>query len=475
MLRNLIKDSAVYGGADLVIKALAFFAFPIIAAALSPSEFGLLELIITVTSLLGLIVNCGLNNAVARFYWDKDTQELERPIIVSSGFLAQIVFGILALIIGGLSLSLIVPEIKLMELPVTWIGLVSALILMVLSQWLRFLLDITRLHFAPWYFFILSLMSGVLGLGLGIIAVVLLGWGLDGLLAIQAISAFSTLPLGLWLVRKDLTLTISREWFMELTRFGYPFIFAGIAYWLFASMDRWMLAKMYSIEEVGIYSVAFRFASVVFFISNAFGRAWSPNAIKIRTDFPDTYREFYSQVLLLFLFVMLIVGGGVALFAGELIGVIMPAKYEASALPLAILCFGIVLQSTQQITAVGISIEKKTYLFVRLAWLTAIINFILNWNLIPLYGAQGAAWATLFSYLVLTAGYMYFTQKLHYLPIPWVKLLLIIFLGVCVLILSVTKNAIVISWETISFKIIFSILCMGIAWRVLPLKSLKRD
>ena len=52
VFRRLAKDSAIYGGADLVTKILSFFAFPIIAAALSPKAFGALELIFTVTALL---------------------------------------------------------------------------------------------------------------------------------------------------------------------------------------------------------------------------------------------------------------------------------------------------------------------------------------------------------------------------------------------------------------------------------------
>ena len=121
----------------------------------------------------------------------------------------------------------------------------------------------------------------------------------------------------------------------ELVQFGYPFIFAGMAYWLFGTMDRWMLASMTTIEEVGIYSVAFRFASAVLFVSAAFGQAWSPFAMKIRTDHPEQYQTIYGQILLLLLFVMLVIGGGLALFSGEAIGLIMPIEYQASALPLS--------------------------------------------------------------------------------------------------------------------------------------------
>ena len=124
--------------------------------------------------------------------------------------------------------------------------------------------------------------------------------------------------MGIWFIKKDLKLNKwNAKWAKELISFGYPFIYVGIAHWLFGYIDRWMLASMTSVEEVGIYSVAFRFASIVIFFSVAFGQAWSPLAIKIRTDYPVQYRAIYGQILLLLLFWLLSVGGIVSLFAGE--------------------------------------------------------------------------------------------------------------------------------------------------------------
>jgi O-antigen/teichoic acid export membrane protein len=306
---------------------------------------------------------------------------------------------------------------------------------------------------------------------LGVVVVVYLGWGLDGLLSVQALAAALALPIAILMVKKDITSRISMKWMRELTSFGYPFIFVGMAYWLFGSIDRWMLAAMSSVEEVGIYSVAYRFASIVLFVSMAFGQAWSPMAIKIRTDHPEFYRSIYSKVLLILLFSMLIVGGGVALFSGEIIGLIMPKEYFSSSIPLAILCFGIVLQATQQVTAIGISLEKKTFLFARLAWFTAIINATLNWFLIPYFGATGAAWATTISYCILTSSYFYYTQRLHPLPIDWLKLLIIMLLGGVIALVALFMNRSTISLNMLMLKSGIALACILLGWLVLPKRS----
>jgi O-antigen/teichoic acid export membrane protein len=109
LFRRLAKDSAVYGGADFLTKLLSFFAFPIIAAVLSPTAFGVLELIFTVSGFLGLIVNCGLNNAVQRFYWDKDTTAEQRPMVVTSGLAALFFFSLFAVLAGLIFVPFVLP------------------------------------------------------------------------------------------------------------------------------------------------------------------------------------------------------------------------------------------------------------------------------------------------------------------------------------------------------------------------------
>lgn len=425
VLRSLARDSAIYGGADLVSKVIAFFAFPAIASGIAPSEFGALELLLTAIALLGLAANCGLNNAVQRFYWDAQTLATQRPVLVSSGLAALSLLLLGAMALGGVALLAYSHWAANGTFSFSWIGLLAGLILMGASQLVQYLLDVTRLHMAPWRFVGIALVSRVMTAIAGVAAVVWLGFGLDGLVAAQAIVMVVAIPLALYAVRVDLTWRVDLDAARRLIQFGHPFIYAGLAFWLFGSTDRWLLASISDVEEVGIYSVAHRFASVILFLSLAFGQAWSPMAIKIRTDHPHSYRVLYADILLALLSAMLLVGGGVALFSLEIVTWLMPPEYQRAGLVLAVLALGLILQATMQVPAMGISIEKKTHLFARLSWLAALLNLILNLVMIPALGALGAAVATSLSYLFLTAAYFYYSQQLHPLPVPWGKILVL--------------------------------------------------
>ena len=472
MFKQLAKDSAIYGGADFVSKIVSFFTFPFIARALNPESFGFVELIMTSTALIAVVGNVGLNNSVQRFYWDSDVDQIEQKRIVSSGFFSLIgIFTALFVIISFVILVFF-PELGT-EFNFTWIGVFSALILMMGGQWTQYLLDVLRLQFKAWEYFSISIVSRVFSSILGLIFVVVYSTGIDGFLVAQASVVILVLPLAFYFVRKDFGIVyISKKWIVELFKFGYPFIFASLAYWVFSSQDRWMLASMSSVNEVGIYSVSFRFASVLMFISAAFGQAWSPFAMKLRVDRPTDYRELYGDILLILFFIMVFLGAVISLFSGEIIATLLGEKYIDSGLSLIVLVFSIVFQSTQQITGLGISLEKKTILFVHLSWITAGLNFIFNYLLIPYYGSLGASFATLISYMFLSGGYLYFTQKFHPIYFSYKKLVILILISVLILISSLFLFTTEFLFWTILIKVGLLILFLMFGFIIIPYKKL---
>lgn len=471
ILKSLAKDAAIYGAGDMIGKFVAFLTFPAIAAAMTPRDFGVLDLIMTSVALISLIIGSGISNSAQRYYWDANTALNERKTVVSTGFFIQIFFGLLFLLLSLIGYWAFSDILEKQDLPVTWIAVFSALILTPSTQWMVYIRDVTRLQHKPWNFLILSVLVKSISAILALVVVVFFDQGLDGYLLVQALILALSLPFGFWMIREDLTLAIDKGWLVELVKYGFPFIFVIIAHWLFGSMDRWMLAAMASVSETGIYSVSFRFSSLVVFVATAFGLAWSPQAIKIKTDHPEDYPKIYGNVLLYLIYVMLFFGGGLALFSGELIGIIMPEEYTSAAVPLAILSFAAVLQSSQQVTAVGISISKKTSIFANLAWITAAFNLVGNYILIPIYGSSGAALATALSYLILTIAYLYYTQKLHPLQILWKKILWLCFLGCVVAYVSTTYNSTSLHWNVIAIKCLFALTCMGLGAFALPFNA----
>lgn len=473
MLRQLIRDSAIYGGSDALARVVAFVTFPIIANALGSDGFGILELGTTIVMLGGLFVRCGMNNAVQRYYWDTQTPRGLRPVLVSSGLAVTLACGLVVSAFVFLVNPFMFRQAGVDPHALGWYGAIGLALLITLTQWAQYVQDVLRLHFAPWKFLGFSFATRALSAILSAAVLVWLHAAVGGVFLVQALVLLVSLPAGFWFIRRDLVGSIDPEWIRRLVAFGAPFILTEMAFWLFSSIDRWMLASMVGVKEVGVYSAAFRISMLASFLSLAFGMAWSPYAVKLKSEYPTQFRLIYAEILVLFIVVMLTIGGAIALFAGELLTMLLPAEFADAATPLVILAFCVVVQASQQITAVGISLSLKSHLFVYLVWGAAGFNVLLNMALIPSMGATGAAWSTLAAHLLLTCGYLVCTQFVYPIPFPVKRLLYLTGIGVVLLACALMLYSREFSFNRIAIKLVILFSCTSLCWLTVRLRVLQ--
>ena len=175
-----------------------------------------------------------------------------------------------------------------------------------------------------------------------------------------------------------------------------------------------MITRLLGLEDLGIYSSAFRIAGVGGMIAIGFQFALAPYIYQ-RYDEPETPQNIanlFRFVLTLSFSILLFLG----LFAEEIISRFVGADYGKSAVlffPLAIAtCLMQLL-----IFAPGLGIQKKTWQIFFIYTLGVIINTVLNFILIPLFDLWGAVLSTLISSFFNFALMLFFSHKNY--PIPY--------------------------------------------------------
>jgi O-antigen/teichoic acid export membrane protein len=420
VLKRFAKDVVIYGGVDFLFRLAQFAALPVYAHLLSVADFGLLALLTVTATLMGMLLNLGINNAVQRFYFDPEIEEADRPAVVSTGLAQLVLSGLLVTAVGGLVLLALHEEIRA-AWGIGWLLLLIVLLTALPEQLAQFMLDAVRLQFAPWKFCAIALIKNLSGVLLGLWLMIYWDLGLAGLLLGTLLAAVAAVPIGVLMIRRDLTLRIRRKLAGEIFRYGYPFVFAGAAYWVFGSMDRWMLMALTGPDQVGLFSIGFKLGSIVTFLIFAFSQAWSPYAFKAYGESPN-YRSIYARILSVWFFFLAFVGLGISLFGREVLMLLTPPEYWPAAPIIGICAAGLALYGTTFISNIGVSIERKTILLTYAAWLAAIANVLLNLALIPYLGAMGAAASTFLSYGVLAGSLLFWSQRLHPLPLEKAKL-----------------------------------------------------
>src|SRR5438093_12419376 len=82
-LGRLAGGTAVYGLADAVGKGLSLILFPIFTRIFTPREYGVMEVIGTVTLLISPVLALGLDNATTRHYYGAENRS-RGPVALAS-------------------------------------------------------------------------------------------------------------------------------------------------------------------------------------------------------------------------------------------------------------------------------------------------------------------------------------------------------------------------------------------------------
>ena len=85
-LKRLGKHSVIYGLGGLVQRILAVLLLPVYTRFLSPSDYGMVETLIALTTVLVIVLRLGIANAFIRFYFDSPGDTARRLLVLRTSF-----------------------------------------------------------------------------------------------------------------------------------------------------------------------------------------------------------------------------------------------------------------------------------------------------------------------------------------------------------------------------------------------------
>src|SRR5207302_3151208 len=84
-IKRLAKHSAIYGLGGIVSRILAVLLLPLYTHYLTRADYGAIETLIALTTVLVIVLRAGISSAFFRFYFDAKTPE-ERVAVVRTSF-----------------------------------------------------------------------------------------------------------------------------------------------------------------------------------------------------------------------------------------------------------------------------------------------------------------------------------------------------------------------------------------------------
>lgn len=184
-------------------------------------------------------------------------------------------------------------------------------------------------------------------------------------------------------------------------------------------------------------------ASMISILQSAFSTFWTPTVLRWRSErVPNSQYELVQKGIA---FASAGLFMGILLFR-DIFPILLSQKYENAKYILPFLLFYPVMAVMISTTVSGIDFERKTQYTLYFSIIVTVLNFILNFVLVPRWGSMGAAVATGVSHL------FYFWIRTIYSRKLWFEFdLLHLILTSVVLFVSATVN----SFSCISTEIVY--------------------
>lgn len=416
----LFKHSLIYLLAKIIPAIIAFAALSLYTHFLTPSEYGVYTLIFTGAVLLHNVLYNWLPAGTLRFWSNK---KFDRTAFTST----------LAISYSKISIALLATFLIFIVYywgkPESLWAISTYLLLLALALY-TITQSILSAKIEPIYYAYLTISYSTLALAAGSLFAYL-GYGATGVLAGITIG----LSLPAILIYKKTWLPFDRnshnkELLKNLLVYGLPFASAALLEELTKVADRFMLAWLQDKSQAGLYAVGYDLSgNSIMMIMSAINLAAYPVVIKLLdSEGKKAAMDYFRKYTILLFAVSIPAVVGLNLVGPDLIYLLIDEKYHESVLFLLPWITSAVFMMGLQAFYFDLAFQLGHHVItiVKISIVVATLNFLLNFWLIPIMGIQGAAIATLSSFVIGSILSAYLGRSHFSLPFPLKDLLKII-------------------------------------------------
>ena len=386
---SLIKNIAVFAVGGIGSRVILFILVPLYTNYLSTAEYGISDLVFTVSQLLIPVFSVVIFDAVVRFGLSKEENQ---------GNVLMVGLGVA--LVGGAAMVLLTPLLDYYEAIAPWKWYVCAYVVfnMISSVETNYLksTDRNKLYVA------ISLAQTLLLAVLNILLLVVFKIGIRGYLISAVVStAFSAVAAfalgGLWKELRSAKMDASLA--KRMLAFSAPLILNNLSWWALQSSNKILIEQELGADELGLFTVAVKIPSLINVIISIFTQAWNISAVKEIEG--DNDSRFYANVLTYY---QLLVFGAAIVLTGIMkpfMRIYVSESYFAAWRLIPLLLAGAVFHAIASYYASLHGAMKKSVHNMLETLMAAVVHVLIAVVLIGKIGLWGAAVATGTAYVVL--------------------------------------------------------------------------
>lgn len=398
--KTLIKNTAIVTVGKVATQLISFFLLPLYTAYLTTSEYGIVDLVNTLTSLIIPFITFQLDQGIFRYLIDVKNNEKEKKEFISTTILFLILQSIMYI-----SIFIIVAHFVNNDYKYFLLGF------LLINSFTNILLQITRGLGDNVRYTVGSFIFATAGIILNVILIAGLKLGAYGMLTATMIGHL--LCIIYLIISKKIYKYFSIKHYKKeklnlLLKYSFPLIPNAISWWIVNASDRLIVSTILNIEANGIYSVANKFSAVITTMFGVFNITWTESAAvnykeKDRDEF---FNKIYDATFRIFGSICL----GVIAIMPFAFKFMVNKQYNDAYYQIPILIVGTFFHILVSFLGSIYVAKKLTKEIAKTSIFAAIINIVTNLIMIKFIGLYAASISTLLAWISMYL-YRYLDSK----------------------------------------------------------------
>ncbi len=388
---KLLKNTAIIGFGTMCTKGISFLLLPLYTSILSTEEYGTVDLVNTIITLITYTLSIQFEQGIFRFLIDCRTDEIKKKKYISTALLTVTVT-----LVAGIAITIPITHIAHFGYTKYLIfNIIATLYGSIICQIVRGLGNIG-------IYTLISFLAASSQIAFNVIFIAGFNWHIEGMLTATIIGNVIATAVGFFSCRlyKYISLKhFDKENLNELLKYSLPMVPNTLCWWLVNVSDRLIVTYFLGYSFNGIYALANKFPSLFITLTNVFQISWSENAAETMNseDRDQYYSKIMNQSLGLFSCCCAVIIAALPLAFKILVN----ESYNDAYYHILILLISALFHTVGNLYGSLFGALKHTKYIAKTTVFSAIANLVINLSLIHFIGLYAASISTMVAYLLI--------------------------------------------------------------------------
>lgn len=390
--KKLMKNTVIISIGKICTSMITFLLLPLYTGILSTEEYGIVDLLNTLMSLLLPLIGLQIEKGVFRELIEVRQNKDAKQQIITTSFLSLILQCLLSIPLFIASSLFVRNDYQYFLL----INVLAYITVSFLQQVARGLDEMTKYATG-------SFVNAIGTIAFNVLFLVVFKLGAYGMLLGTFCGFLVTIFYYFYAIR--FFSYIHPKKFQKTTLkiifyYSIPLIPNALAWWIFSASDRVIVSSLLGLDANGILAASLKFSTIITTIYTIFDTSWI-ESISLAINDSDV-KDYFNRITNIVIKLFTSLGLGIIAFIPFIFPILINNNFSEAYYLIPITIISAIFNTVQGLVAVIYAAKRNTKSIAQTSLVAALANIVLHLSLIHIIGIYASVISTLVAFLILS-------------------------------------------------------------------------